>query len=165
MPYPAEAVPADAEAAGEAGALGPGAVADAFDVAAVWRHVPRVYEEVRDALLDHAETATCRLAHPDPSGAALQFSFVLRAGDDREVEERYAEAWRDAVAACHRAGGTMAHHQGVGLLKAPFLEEEVGATGLDTLTRIKEALDPGWILNPGKVIPGDRKRDGEGRPV
>jgi len=154
-----------AEAAGEAGGLGPGAVADSFDVAAVWRHVPRLYEEIRDALLDHAEAATCRLAHADPSGAALQFSFVLRAGDDREVEERYGDAWRDAVAACHRAGGTMAHHQGVGLLKAPFLEEEVGATGLHALTRIKEALDPAWILNPGKVIPGERKRDDEGRPV
>jgi alkyldihydroxyacetonephosphate synthase len=141
--------------AGEGRALGPGALADTLDVAAVWRHVPRLYEEVRETLLDHAERATCRLAHAYRSGAALQFSFVLRAGDDRELEDLYDAAWRDGVAACHRAGGTMTHHQGVGLLKAPFFEQEVGHAGLRAMARIKEGLDPKWILNPGKVLPGD----------
>jgi alkyldihydroxyacetonephosphate synthase len=129
-----------------------GAITDILDVAAVWRHLPRLYEEVRDALLDHAEAVACGLAHPRRSGAALQFSFLLRAAGDDELEDLYDAAWREAMAACVRAGGTIAHHQGVGLLKVPYLTDELGGAGVKTLARIKQALDPEWVLNPGKVI-------------
>ena len=83
---------------GEDRSLGAGVIADTFDTAAVWRHIPKLYEEVRDALLDHAETVGCRLAHPYRSGAALEFPFVLRAADDHQVEDLYKTAWREAIA-------------------------------------------------------------------
>ena len=143
---------------GKTRSLGRGVIADTFDVAAVWRHLPRLYEDIREALLDAGEEVACRLAHPYRSGAALQFSFVLRAADDNEVEELYRAAWRDAVAACLEAGGTIAHHQGVGLLKVPFFAQEVGPPAARAAARIKEALDRNWVLNPGKLIPRDTDR-------
>jgi glycolate oxidase len=40
----------------------------------------------------------------------------------------------------------------VGTLKIPLLAQEVGALSLDIHRRIKAALDPQGILNPGKVF-------------
>jgi FAD/FMN-containing dehydrogenase len=42
----------------------------------------------------------------------------------------------------------------VGLLKTPFLEGEIGATGVTALRAVKDALDPHGVLNPGKLLPG-----------
>jgi alkyldihydroxyacetonephosphate synthase len=130
-----------------------GIITDVLDVAGVWRGLPRVYEEVRGALLDHAEEVGCRLLHPTRAGAALEFPFRVRADDDREAEAAYLEAWDEAVAAALDAGGTIAHHQGVGIRSGRFMGEEFGAEGLAALTRLKKAFDPQGILNPGKLFP------------
>ena len=133
--------------------LGQGTIADTVDVAAVWRRVPRLYELVRGALLEHAETVTCRLASPYSSGAGLTFSFVVRGGDDKEAERNYRHAWQEAGGACLSAGGTITHQQGVGLLKVPFMTVEMGEAGIAALRAVKGALDPSNVLNPGKLIP------------
>jgi glycolate oxidase len=49
--------------------------------------------------------------------------------------------------------GTLSGEHGVGTLKRPYMERAVGSLSLDIQRRIKEALDPHNILNPGKVIP------------
>jgi FAD/FMN-containing dehydrogenase len=49
-------------------------------------------------------------------------------------------------------GGTLTHHHGVGRLKSRFLATELGETGVDVLTRIKAALDPEGIMNPGVLL-------------
>lgn len=133
-------------------ALGPGVLADGVDVACPWRRLPHLYADVRGALMEYAETVTCRLAHPHPSGASLHFTFVVRGPDDDHVEPIYRAAWADAVSACLSAGGTISHHQGIGLLKAPFLAAELGPEGTDALRRVKAALDPDGLLNPGKLL-------------
>lgn len=133
-------------------ALGPGVLADAMDVACLWRRLPHLYADVRGALMEYAETVTCRLAHPHRTGASLHFTFVVRGPDDQHVEPIYRAAWRDAISACLAAGGTISHHQGIGLLKAPFMTEELGQSGADALRRIKGALDPQGLLNPGKLL-------------
>jgi alkyldihydroxyacetonephosphate synthase len=138
---------------GEERTLGSGVIAGAMDLATVWRRMPRAYEEVRGALLEHAETVECRLVAAYSSGAALQFSFVLRADDDREAERAYRLMWAEASSACLKAGASIAHHQGIGLLRAPFMEQELGDTGLEALRGIKATFDPAGVLNPGKLIP------------
>ncbi|NWR81425.1 LDHD protein, partial [Centropus unirufus] len=50
------------------------------------------------------------------------------------------------------AGGTCTGEHGVGLGKRDLLREELGQEGLDTLRRIKSALDPHNLMNPGKVL-------------
>jgi glycolate oxidase len=49
-------------------------------------------------------------------------------------------------------GGTSTGEHGVGLLKRDWLAREIGPTGLRTHRSIKAALDPGNILNPGKIF-------------
>jgi glycolate dehydrogenase FAD-linked subunit len=69
----------------------------------------------------------------------------------------------DQVAAAQRAfdeimeislelGGTITGEHGVGILKMPLLEAELGAVSMDVHRAIKRALDPQGILNPGKVF-------------
>ena len=115
--------------------------------------MPRLYELVRGALLEHAETVGCRLVSPYRSGAGLTFSFVVRGRDDSEAEGAYRQAWQEAGGACLTAGGTVSHHQGIGLLKVPFMVGELGEQGLGALAAVKRGLDPGGVLNPGKLIP------------
>jgi alkyldihydroxyacetonephosphate synthase len=54
------------------------------------------------------------------------------------------------MTACRAAGGTIAHHHGVGQARAPWLAAELGA-GWDVLRSVKQALDPAGICNPGKL--------------
>lgn len=48
--------------------------------------------------------------------------------------------------------GTCTGEHGVGLGKKEFLIEEMGAPAVDTMRRVKQALDPHSLLNPDKVI-------------
>jgi D-lactate dehydrogenase (cytochrome) len=66
----------------------------------------------------------------------------------------------DAVQRVNRAvveqsiamGGSCTGEHGVGIGKLPFVESEHGKA-LDYMRRIKAALDPKGILNPGKMLP------------
>jgi glycolate oxidase len=40
----------------------------------------------------------------------------------------------------------------VGLLKRPYLEQALGPVSMDIQRRIKHALDPDNLLNPGKLF-------------
>ena len=47
--------------------------------------------------------------------------------------------------------GTMSAEHGVGMAKAPYIERELGAAGMEVMQKIKDALDPNGILNPAKL--------------
>ncbi|MNT81234.1 hypothetical protein D3C72_2208050 [compost metagenome] len=58
---------------------------------------------------------------------------------------------RAATEAILTGGGALSHHHAVGLDHAPWLAREIGETGLMALDGIKQALDPGDCMNPGKL--------------
>lgn len=49
-------------------------------------------------------------------------------------------------------GGTVTGEHGVGVLKARHLSGQLGPDIVDLTQRIKRALDPAGILNPGKWV-------------
>ncbi|MGH7728318.1 MAG: FAD-binding oxidoreductase [Vulcanimicrobiaceae bacterium] len=75
--------------------------------------------------------------------------------DRRDPEEmvRVREAAREIFECAIRFGGTLSGEHGIGLLKKQFLELALGAEGLALLRRIKDAIDPLGIMNPGKIFP------------
>ncbi|KQW68633.1 MULTISPECIES: FAD-binding oxidoreductase [unclassified Methylibium] len=56
------------------------------------------------------------------------------------------------VARALRLEGTCTGEHGIGLHKMGFLLDEAGAGGVALMRQIKHALDPGNIMNPGKIF-------------
>ncbi|MCF8012384.1 MAG: FAD-binding protein [Clostridiales bacterium] len=70
---------------------------------------------------------------------------------DKEEMERVHKAVEEIFEKTLAMGGTLTGEHGIGMAKAKFLEWELGETGLDVLQKIKKAIDPKNILNPGKM--------------
>jgi glycolate oxidase len=75
--------------------------------------------------------------------------------DKRNTEEmkRVEEAVGEIFQAAIDLGGTLSGEHGIGLMKAPYMERELGPHGLMMMKKIKEAWDPNNVLNPGKIFP------------
>lgn len=50
------------------------------------------------------------------------------------------------------AGGTLSGEHGIGSFKLPYMRKALGPVSMNVQWRIKQALDPQNILNPGKVF-------------
>lgn len=74
--------------------------------------------------------------------------------DKRDPEEwaRVQKAVADLFALSVSVGGTLSGEHGVGTLKKPFLESDVGPIAMDVMRSLRRALDPRGILNPGKIL-------------
>lgn len=69
--------------------------------------------------------------------------------EERELAERLNH---QLVARALRLEGTCTGEHGIGLHKMGFLREEAGDGAIALMRSIKQALDPGNILNPGKIF-------------
>jgi alkyldihydroxyacetonephosphate synthase len=90
-------------------------------------------------------------SHGYQQGTNIYFTFVMKPEDFSRAEEAYLTAWGNAMKATLAVGGTIAHHHGIGRLRAPWLAEELGS-GYPLLRDLKRALDPKGIMNPGTLI-------------
>jgi glycolate oxidase len=75
---------------------------------------------------------------------------------DESERRRAGEAVEELFAIVLGLKGTLSGEHGVGIAKSPFIELEVGVGGLNAMRRIKQALDPLNIMNPGKMFVPDR---------
>lgn len=75
--------------------------------------------------------------------------------DKRNIEEmkKVEMAVSEIFEAAIELGGTLSGEHGIGTLKSPYMEMELGEAGLLMMKKIKEAWDPNNILNPGKIFP------------
>lgn len=141
------------------GAFGDAVTLDTMEVAGTWTRLPGIYAAVRSALTEHVDLVLAHVSHAYPSGACIYFTLgAANDGDEARALARYDAAWDAGQHAVLAAGGTGSHHHGVGLLRAPYLRDELGEVGFDLLARIKDAVDPHGLANPGKLgLPrGDR---------
>jgi glycolate oxidase len=65
-----------------------------------------------------------------------------------KAEQAFDKIFQEAV----RFGGTISGEHGVGLAKLKFLEKALGEPAIDMMRKIKEAVDPNSVLNPGKIF-------------
>jgi glycolate oxidase len=72
---------------------------------------------------------------------------------NREEMQRVAGAARAIFEATVELGGTLSGEHGIGLLKKQFMELDLGPDTIAVMRKIKDALDPLGIMNPGKVFP------------
>jgi glycolate oxidase len=72
---------------------------------------------------------------------------------DASEMERVQAAAREIFEAAVALGGTLSGEHGIGTLKREFLLQSLDATQIEMMSRIKWALDPENLFNPGKVFP------------
>lgn len=74
--------------------------------------------------------------------------------DERDAGEmaRVHRALDAIVTRTLELGGTITGEHGVGLAKKAWLRQQMGDASLDLMRQIKNTLDPGGLLNPGKLF-------------
>ena len=81
------------------------------------------------------------------------FHCLLLVNPDDAAERAIAEDLSHRlIRRAIRYDGTCTGEHGVGLHKIDYLEEEHGEATVEVMRRVKRALDPHNILNPGKVV-------------
>ncbi len=95
----------------------------------------------------------------------LRVGYVFHAGDgnlhplilfdpsDQDMVERVHRAGREVMELCVRQGGTITGEHGVGSEKRQYMPLMFNADELRAMQDIKEVFDPGYLLNPGKILP------------
>ncbi len=137
-----------------------GAMVETLETSHAWSRLEELHTAVgaaiRSALAEQGTPGLvfCHLSHAYADGASLYFTFISRGRRGAEVEQ-----WRAVKQAASEAivahGGTITHHHAVGRDHRPYMEAEVGRTGIEVLRAVKEQLDPAGIMNPGKLLPAD----------
>ena len=97
-------------------------------------------------------------------GTTYEIPVVAHAGDgnthpiivfdpaDPEVEKRARVAFDEVMALAISLGGTITGEHGVGRAKKSALPAQLGPDVMALTRRVKNALDPDGILNPGAVL-------------
>jgi glycolate oxidase len=96
----------------------------------------------------------------------VTIAFIAHAGDgnthplvvfdpsDPELTARATLAYGEVMDLALELGGTITGEHGVGRLKRPWLVKQIGDDVLELSQRIKDALDPSGLFNPGVIFAG-----------
>ena len=78
--------------------------------------------------------------------------LIVYAADDADSVRRARLAFGEVMAAAIALGGTITGEHGVGRAKAGALPDQLGPDVMALTRKIKDALDPDGILNPGAIL-------------
>ncbi|MGC8694867.1 MAG: FAD-binding oxidoreductase [Conexivisphaera sp.] len=78
---------------------------------------------------------------------------ILAGGTDESSRGKAWELYARIMERTIEAGGAIAGEHGIGVEKRQFMEAQHGRPALDLMRKLKEAVDPSWIMNPGKILP------------
>ncbi len=127
----------------------PGGFAETIEVAHFWDGILRTYNELKEVLAPLSTEVLGHFSHVYLQGTSLYMILLGKVEDDAAAEERLMQIWDVAMNKCLERGAAISHHHGVGLARLPYICRELGTSKL-VLRRIKGALDPAGVLNPGK---------------
>jgi alkyldihydroxyacetonephosphate synthase len=146
-----------------------GLMVDTMETVVRWTDLERLYRSVRSTLLETMAglgtkgMVLAHLSHPYPSGSGVYFILVcpMLRGSENDQWRKLKDA---ATSAILQSGGALSHHHGIGLDYAPWMVQCLGKPYLDLLRKLKMAVDPYNIMNPGKLLPelGQIPNDPEG---
>lgn len=128
----------------------PGGYAETVEVAHTWSGIAELYTALKTALAPLADEVLAHFSHVYTQGTSMYVILLGRAADDREAVERLRSIWTTAMEVCLEHGAELSHHHGGGLARSAYAARSLGSAHL-VLQRIKAALDPAGILNPGKL--------------
>ncbi|MGE0549720.1 MAG: FAD-binding oxidoreductase [Kofleriaceae bacterium] len=126
-----------------------GTFVDTMEVASSWSRLLDLYHSVKTAIGRHA-LVMAHFSHAYPDGCSIYFTFAGPARDAAAAQRLYDTIWHDGLEATTRVGGTISHHHGVGVLKAPYMIGE-HREAMAIFEAAKACFDPDRIMNPGKM--------------
>ncbi len=91
----------------------------------------------------------------------IHVNIMVDRNDPRE-DRMGRSAIKDVFELAVALGGTISGEHGVGITKAGYLDMELSSVSMDAMRRIKRALDPKGVLNPGKIFTEEREGNGQG---
>ncbi|MCU0759107.1 MAG: FAD-binding protein [Steroidobacteraceae bacterium] len=129
--------------------LRPGSRSVTTDVCVPISRLAECIERTREDL-DASSLETAIIGHVGDGN----FHVLILVDPDDAAERARAEAANDRLTERALAlGGTCTGEHGIGLHKMRFLARERDPATLAVMRALKRALDPGNILNPGKILP------------
>lgn len=127
------------------------------DVVADFEHIEDVYRETTKAIQaacppEFNLSLNTHFSHWYEWGSMIYARMKIPTGpaDLTEAKELHDAIFQAGVQAALKAGAVMNDHHGVGMRLASYMPAQYGK-GMDSLRRIKKALDPNNILCPGKL--------------
>jgi alkyldihydroxyacetonephosphate synthase len=124
-----------------------------LDVVARYDRVEAVYDALHRAVrVPYADTGLqlrMHFSHWYLWGTMIYGRFVVPDGGD-DALALHDRIWEDGMTAALDAGAVINDHHGVGIKLGPYMRRQHGAS-LDAIQRIKAALDPHGVMNPGKL--------------
>lgn len=128
----------------------PGGYAETVEVANMWSRIEPMYAELKKVLAPLADEVLGHFSHVYHQGSSLYMILLGQAPDDDVALERLTEIWKRAMAVVIAHDGEVSHHHGGGLARTPWVAKSLGS-GFQVLEKLKLALDPNYLLNPGKL--------------
>lgn len=113
--------------------------------------LPRLGDLVR-GIEEIAQTREIVIAVIAHAGDGNTHPLLVFDPADEGQKERAHIAYGEVMDLAIALGGTITGEHGVGRLKRPWLSDYIGPDALELNHRIKNALDPEGILNPGAVL-------------
>jgi len=113
--------------------------------------VPRLPDLLR-AVAEIAERHDLVIPVVAHAGDGNAHPLIVVPRDDEAAQLRAVQAFADIMAAAIALDGTITGEHGVGRTKKSALPAQVGEDVMALSRRVKDALDPHGILNPGAVL-------------
>jgi len=135
-----------------------GILVDVAETATLWSNVVPLYRITQRAFADHCRSLGiqsymgCHISHTYETGACLYFTYAAVQDQSRALE-RYYELKRFITDTFLEFGAALSHHHAIGLEHRPWMTQEHSPAALGALCSLKSSLDPGNIMNPGKLLP------------
>ncbi|MDI9918793.1 FAD-linked oxidase C-terminal domain-containing protein [Rhodococcus sp. IEGM 1379] len=118
------------------------------DVGVPMRQLPELITGV-EAIAEDLDVLICTVAH---AGDGNTHPLIVFDPSDPDMTERARIAFGRVMDLAIALGGTITGEHGVGRIKRDWLPTQLGEDVMALNRKIKDALDPLGILNPGAVI-------------
>jgi alkyldihydroxyacetonephosphate synthase len=132
-----------------------------MDTIAPYECIEKIYwamkSVVEDGFKKYGAVFHAHLSHWYDWGTSIYPTFLIKnvPEDNSEANRLYKKILSACVDVSIKNGGIVNEHHGIGLRLSKFIEVVYGKESFDFVKRIKKALDPNNIMNPGKLGLGD----------